>query len=107
LGSILISGILLLLLVAASIAMILKIRSWMSDSSGSQDRWETTLSEYRNLRNKGVLSDEEYRKIRTLVEPGGRGSVPPEGTAALGSAAFDRSDADGHISGDDAPPART
>lgn len=104
-GSFLFSGVVLLLLVAAGIAMIVKIRAATRDSSGSEDRWETTLSEYRNLRNKGVLSDEEYRKIRTLVEPGGRGSVPPKGNAADSFTANGRMEAERRPAGDDIPPA--
>lgn len=36
---------------------------------GDGSDWRDALLEYRNLRDKGVLSDAEYRKIRTLVEP--------------------------------------
>jgi len=38
--------------------------------------WETTLAEYKNLRDQGVLSEEEYRKIKTLVDPRMRTGVP-------------------------------
>jgi hypothetical protein len=37
------------------------------------------LSEYKNLRDEGVLSEEEYRNIRTLVEPRLRGGAPAIG----------------------------
>jgi len=36
---------------------------------GDGPGWQDALLGYRNLRDKGVLSDDEYRKIRTLVEP--------------------------------------
>ena len=73
--SFLVSVAALLVLLAIGVAIIVKVRGWTGESSGNPDRWESTLADYRNLRNKGVLSDEEYRKIRTLVEPGSRGSV--------------------------------
>ena len=114
----------LIVLLGLGIAIIVKVRSWTSESSDNPDRWETTLADYRNLRNKGVLSEEEYRKIRTLVEPDGRGSVSSlggEATAALlqregveehhnkgeqtrpvGDGDLDK---DHRSSGDDAPPA--
>jgi hypothetical protein len=75
----LISAASLLVLLAVGIAAIVKVRRWMSDSSASADHWESTVADYRNLRNKGVLSEEEYRKIKTLVEPSGRGSVSSRG----------------------------
>ena len=83
--SFLLSVAALLVLLAVGIAIIVKVRSWLGESSGNPDRWESTLADYRNLRNKGVLSDEEYRKIRTLVEPGGRGSVSSQGGGATGA----------------------
>jgi hypothetical protein len=38
--------------------------------------WETMLAAYKNLRDEGVLSEEEFRKIRTLVEPRPRTGTP-------------------------------
>jgi hypothetical protein len=38
--------------------------------------WEKTLVDYKNLRDEGVLSEEEFRRIRTLVEPRTRLGVP-------------------------------
>jgi hypothetical protein len=38
--------------------------------------WENTLAAYKNLRDEGVLSEEEFRKIRTLVEPRPRTGTP-------------------------------
>ncbi len=43
--------------------------------SGRGD-WESTLAGYKNLRDEGVLSEEEYRKIRTLGDPHVRTVVP-------------------------------
>jgi len=80
--SFLVSAAALLVLLAVGIAIIVKVRSWTGESSGNPDRWESTLADYRNLRNQGVLSDEEYRKIKTLVEPGGCGSVSSQGGTA-------------------------
>lgn len=122
--SFLVSVAALLVLLAIGIGMIVKVRGWAGESSGNPDRWESTLADYRNLRNKGVLSDEEYRKIRTLVEPGGSGSVSSLGghadealpqreqNEAPGTIEGPRSldntsdfDEDRRSSGEDAPPA--
>ena len=43
--------------------------------SGRGD-WETMLASYKNLRDEGVLSEEEFRKLRTLVDPRRRTDVP-------------------------------
>ena len=67
--SFLISAFLLAAFVAAGIVLIVTIRSRFRRLDGDHGSWETTLAEYKNLRDKGVLSAEEYRKIRTLVEP--------------------------------------
>ncbi len=40
------------------------------------ESWEKMLAGYKNLRDEGVLSEEEFRKIRTLVEPQSRPDVP-------------------------------
>jgi hypothetical protein len=49
--------------------------------------WENTIAEYKNLRDEGVLSEEEFRKIRTLVEPPAarHARTPPAAPAADGS----------------------
>lgn len=65
----LISAVLLGLLVAVGIAAIVAVRSWWLDSGADHGDWESSLVGYKNLRDKGVLSEEEYRKISTLVEP--------------------------------------
>ncbi|MBL6712521.1 hypothetical protein EBU58_02235 [bacterium] len=122
--SFLVSVAALLVLLAIGVAIIVKVRGWTGESSGNPDRWESALADYRNLRNKGVLSDEEYRKIRTLVEPGSSGSVSSQGGRA--AEAFPQrgdneehhstephprlddqgdSDEDRRSSGEDAPPA--
>ncbi|MDA0970332.1 MAG: hypothetical protein O3A60_07840 [Planctomycetota bacterium] len=80
--SFLLSVAALLVMLAVGIAIIVRVRSWLGESSGNPDRWESTLADYRNLRNKGVLNEEEYRKIRTLVEPGGHGSVSSQAGGA-------------------------
>jgi len=71
----LISSLVLVLLVGAGVLAITFVRSRLLDQrlssgpgSGHGD-WESALAGYKNLRDKGVLSDEEYRKITTLVEP--------------------------------------
>ena len=67
--SFVVSAVLLTLLVAGGIAAIVAIRSrWLRPGDDHGD-WETALVGYKNLRDQGVLSEEEYRKISTLVEP--------------------------------------
>lgn len=43
--------------------------------SGRGD-WENMLADCKNLRDEGVLSEEEFRKVRTLVEPRTRSGTP-------------------------------
>jgi len=67
------STLALCLFMGVGIGAIVMIRRWMRgadglDGSGRGD-WESALAGYKNLRDKGVLSEEEYRKIRTAVEP--------------------------------------
>jgi hypothetical protein len=70
-----ISVVLLGLLVAIGVAVITAFRSRWLEPRADHGDWESSLVTYRNLRDKGVLSEEEYRKISTLVEP----YVRPEG----------------------------
>jgi hypothetical protein len=65
----LVSAVLLGLLVAVGIAAIVAVRSWWLEPGADHGDWENSLVGYKNLRDKGVLSEEEYRKISTLVEP--------------------------------------
>jgi hypothetical protein len=65
----LLSAVTLGLLVAVGIVAIVAVRSrWLGSDAGQGD-WESALVGYKNLRDKGVLSEDEYRKISTLVEP--------------------------------------
>ena len=43
--------------------------------SGRGD-WENMLADCKNLRDQGVLSEEEFRKVRTLVDPRTRIDAP-------------------------------
>ena len=70
-----VSAALLALVVAAGVAAIAAIRSRMR-ADDDQATWERTLADYKNLRDEGVLSEEEYRNIRTLVEPRTRLGAP-------------------------------
>jgi hypothetical protein len=65
----------LALLVGVGVVVIVTIRSRLVSADDRGD-WEKTLVDYKNLRDEGVLSDEEYRKIRTLVEPRMRVGMP-------------------------------
>ena len=63
------SGLLLALVVGAGIVAIVMIRGRWLASGDDRGDWERTRVDYKNLRDQGVLTEEEYRKIRTLVEP--------------------------------------
>ena len=67
--SFLVSAFLLVLCVGAGIVAIVTIRARYLTQGDDRGDWEKSLVDYRNLRDQGVLSEEEYRKIRTLVEP--------------------------------------
>jgi len=69
---------LLALAVGGGIAVIVAIRRWLRGSTAGSDRgdWENTLARYKNLRDEGVLSEEEFRKVRTLVAPRTRSGMP-------------------------------
>lgn len=74
LGSLAAWGAALLVGVGLFLVLLRGLQAWVrrtqSDEpeSGRGD-WEKALADYKNLRDQGVLSEEEYRKIRTLVEP--------------------------------------
>jgi hypothetical protein len=67
--SLLVSLVLLSLLVAAGVGAVFAIRAWWLKSGDDRGDWAKTLAEYKNLRDQGELGEDEYRKIRTLVEP--------------------------------------
>lgn len=67
--SFLLSSLVLAIIVAVGAAAIVKIRSWWRADSDDRGDWENALVGYKNLRDRGLLSDDEYRKIKTLVEP--------------------------------------
>jgi len=75
---------LLAAVVAVAVVAILWVRKrWRGKDGvggfdGSDDAdWQDVLLQYRNLRDEGGLSEEEFRRIRTLVGPRIR-SVTPE-----------------------------
>ncbi|MFM7042794.1 MAG: hypothetical protein ACKO35_11505 [Planctomycetaceae bacterium] len=74
--AILTSVLLLGLLVGVGVVVIVMIRARWLEPGEDRGGWEKTLVDYRNLRDTGVLSEEEYRKIKTLVEPRVRIGTP-------------------------------
>jgi hypothetical protein len=69
-------GVVVLLLgtVLASLTALQWFQRWArgtqeDDTESGRGDWENALAGYKNLRDQGVLSEEEYRKIRTLAEP--------------------------------------
>jgi hypothetical protein len=69
--------------VAAAVVVILWVRRrWLGlDGVGGFDGtdgadWQDALVRYRNIRDEGGLSEEEFRRIRTLVGPRIRSDTP-------------------------------
>lgn len=73
------TAFLLALLIGVGGAAIVMIRRARGRALDDQVEWERTLGRYKNLRDQGVLSEEEYRNIRTLVEPRTRIGTPARG----------------------------
>lgn len=71
--SFLISVLLLAAFVAGGIALIVATRETVrkpgADRGGCDETWEHELAQYKNLRDRGVLEEDEYRRIRRLVDP--------------------------------------
>lgn len=65
---------LLTLAVVAGLVAVLTLRRRLGES-GRGD-WENMLAGCKNLRDQGVLSEEEFRKVRTLVDPRTRTGAP-------------------------------
>lgn len=67
-GAALLGGVALFLVLLRGLQAWVK-RTQADDPQSGRGDWEKALADYKNLRDQGVLSEEEYRKIRTLVEP--------------------------------------
>ena len=71
--SLLINSLILLAVVACGIVVIVLIREKLRGTGAGRgdcdETWEQTLTEYKKLRDRGVLEDDEYRRIRTLNDP--------------------------------------
>ena len=68
--------ILLAVAVGAGLFAVQRVRRWLRRDGDDRGDWERALVEWRNLRDEGVLTEEEYRKVRTLVEPRTRIGMP-------------------------------
>jgi hypothetical protein len=49
---------------------------WPKMGESGRGDWENMLARCKNLRDEGVLSEEEFRKVRTLAEPRTRIGAP-------------------------------
>ena len=58
----------LVLLLAGGAAATGWARAWRRRQGDDRVDWENMLADCKNLKSQGVLSEDEYRKIRTLVE---------------------------------------
>lgn len=72
-------AILLVTALVVGVVAIAAARRWLRQGRDDRGDWERTLVEWRNLRDEGVLTEEEYRKVRTLVEPRVRIGRPDPG----------------------------
>lgn len=98
LTSFVISALLLVALVAGGIALIVAIRETIRGSGAGRGdcdgTWEEDLAQYKNLRDRGVLNEDEYRRIKTLVDPSVRSATPtanePSPAPAEGEISEDR-----------------
>lgn len=72
----------LVALVAVALVVIAWARRETRRPRVGHEDWEETLAAYKNLRIKGVLNDDEYRKIRALLESGGDSSADRSGGPA-------------------------
>ncbi|MFM8578880.1 MAG: hypothetical protein ACKOCN_08785 [Planctomycetaceae bacterium] len=59
----------LVALVSITLVVIAWIRREMRRPGEGRADWEETLATYKNLQRKGVLDEDEYRKIRTILDP--------------------------------------
>ena len=73
-------AILLAVVLGAGVFAVSRVRAWLRRSGDDPGDWEKTLVDWRNLRDEGVLTEEEYRKVRTLVEPLTRIGTPDPAT---------------------------
>ncbi len=89
----LVNAVGLALMLAVGAGVIVMTRAWWMGGSDDSADWEKTLVGCKKLRDEGVLSDQEYRNIRTLVEPRTRIGVPAPGGRQQPSAERDRDEA--------------
>ena len=68
------SALILILIVSIGVVLILKIRSWWQADSDGHNDWTNTLAEYRGLRDRGVLSDEDDLPLSSLPVDADKGS---------------------------------
>jgi hypothetical protein len=69
-------GLLAILFVLLAIGgmTIARVRAWHRRQGVDRAGWENMLADCKNLESQGVLSEDEYRKIRTIL--GRRRSSP-------------------------------
>ena len=69
----LINSLILLAVVVSGIVVIVLIREKLHGTGAGRgdcdETWEQKLAEYKKLRDRGVLEEDEYRRIRTLGVP--------------------------------------
>ena len=69
----LIHSLILLAVVVSGIVVIVLIREKIHGTGAGRgdcdETWEQKLAEYKKLRDRGVLEEDEYRRIRTLGDP--------------------------------------
>jgi len=69
-----------LLAVAVLVWLILRIRTWFIDSDDSDEPLQEMLTQFRQLKREGELSDEEYRLISQRLSAGTAPDANPTAT---------------------------
>jgi len=69
-----------LLAVAVLVWLILRIRTWFIDSDDSDEPLQEMLTQFRQLKREGELSDEEYRLISQRLSAGTTPDANPTAT---------------------------
>ncbi|MEX0726720.1 MAG: hypothetical protein WEB58_11795 [Planctomycetaceae bacterium] len=78
---------LLILIITAGAAVILKIRTWMAESDDPAASAQQMLMQMKDLKHEGVLTDAEFRKInsRFTGRPDDAPTLTPPPSASEGN----------------------
>jgi len=69
--------------------IVWKLREWYSDTEGEACDWQTSLTDYRELQQNGLITPEEFQKIKQRIISKDASLAPrakPEVVSSAGSA---------------------